>query len=60
MGKDNKQSPLEFGSDGVDAVIPLGNGMSLDTGGEIGFDIGGGITLEPDGDLRIFGISTGD
>lgn len=48
---------IEVGSDGVDAVIGLGNGMSIDTDGEVGISLGGGLTMEMDGDLRIGGFN---
>jgi len=57
---DTGSSGLEFGSDGVDAVMPLGGGMSVDTDGEVGFDVGGGMRIEADGDVSFGGFSTGD
>jgi hypothetical protein len=54
---DDESVGIEVGSDGVDAVIGLGNGMSIDTDGEVGIRLGGGITMEMDGDLRIGGFN---
>lgn len=52
---------IEIGSDGVDAVVGLGNGLNFDTDGEVGLSVGNGMTIEMDGDIRIGGINlTGD
>ena len=51
---------FELGEDGVDVVVPLGNGLSIDTDGEIGVDVGG-FRVEADGDISFGGFNlTGD
>lgn len=32
--------------DGIDFEMPIGNGMTIDTDGDIGINIGGGMTMD--------------
>lgn len=53
---------IEVGTDGVDGVVDIpGTNLNVSTDGEVGINVGGGVTVEADGDIRIGGTNlTGD
>lgn len=48
---------VEVSSDGVETTIGLGNGLAVDSSGEVSMSLGSGVRMEMDGDIVVGGIN---